>query len=397
MSKEAQPNQAMVRIEESKRSLQAMLDKVAPQLSVMIPERYRAAVSPQRMALLTLTTFSKNEQLQKCTLPSIVRALLDAARVGLEPDGQFGQGWLMPVWNAKKGVHEAQFRIGYQGRKTLTFRAGNVADIIVDVVCEGDDFDESTILSPNGLARDFKHKPKRSKERGALKAAYAIAIFKDGSAPHLTVLDATDIERIKKRSESLKGNYPERSPWSTDEPEMWKKSAVARLCKELPQPDPIAAQAFERDEAIEAGEFDSPEDDADLPEEVVVEAAKTKFVAPAVPKAARGAAKAAAPPAGSAPPAQPTDEPPFDAPVDAEFEELPSKPAAEAPAEQAPEVEPAQGDICVDIRAAKSSKQLRELGKLMGALPPTERQRAAPVFNERMSELLAAEKAGAQP
>ena len=50
------------------------------------------------MMRIALTEVRMNPDLQKCTVPSFMGALLKAAQSGLRP-GMFGEGWIIPRWN----------------------------------------------------------------------------------------------------------------------------------------------------------------------------------------------------------------------------------------------------------------------------------------------------------
>lgn len=150
-------------------------------------------------------------------------ALLDAARLGLEPGTE--QYYLTP--RKVKGRLEILGIVGYQGHIELMYRAGAISSVVAEVVRTADAFayrpgrDEIPIHEIDWDATD----------RGALRLVYAYARMKDGGYSRVIVLNRGDIERIKASAQGAKSSY---SPWQTHEEAMWLKSAVRRLQKWVP-------------------------------------------------------------------------------------------------------------------------------------------------------------------
>jgi recombination protein RecT len=150
-------------------------------------------------------------------------ALLDAARLGLEPGTE--QYYLTP--RKVKGQLEILGIVGYQGEIELIYRAGAVSSVIAEVVYTGDVFayqpgrDELPHHQPDWDAED----------RGTLRLVYAFARMRDGATSKVVVLNKKDIERIKKSAQGVDSDY---SPWNTAEAAMWLKSAVHQLAKWVP-------------------------------------------------------------------------------------------------------------------------------------------------------------------
>ena len=64
-----------------------------------LPEIQKAApkhIDPQRLIRVALTACIQNPKLLDCTRESLMRSLLQAAQLGLEPDGLLGQAYLIP-------------------------------------------------------------------------------------------------------------------------------------------------------------------------------------------------------------------------------------------------------------------------------------------------------------
>jgi recombination protein RecT len=150
-------------------------------------------------------------------------ALLDAARLGLEPGTE--QYYLTP--RKVGGRLEILGIVGYQGHIELMYRAGAVSSVVAEVVHQAD---------------QFRYQPGRddipnheidwdAEDRGPLRLVYAFARMKDGAISKVVVLNKADIERIKKSSQGADGQY---SPWVNHEAAMWLKSAVRQLQKWVP-------------------------------------------------------------------------------------------------------------------------------------------------------------------
>ncbi|NPV52175.1 MAG: recombination protein RecT [Firmicutes bacterium] len=193
-------------------------DTIAAYLKRMEPEIKRALpkhMDPDRLTRIALTTIRTNPKLLKCSVQSLMAAVMTAAQLGLEP-GLLGHCYIIPYSG------EAQFQIGYKGLIDLARRSGNIESIAAHEVCENDEFEFEY-----GLNEKLRHKP-ALKDRGRVILFYAYAKFRDGGH-QIEVMSIDEIEQIRKRSKA--GNT---GPWVTDYVEMGKKTVVKRLCKYLP-------------------------------------------------------------------------------------------------------------------------------------------------------------------
>lgn len=195
-------------------------------------------MTPERMCRVALNTIRRTPQLLECAPETMVAAIVEASSLGLEIDSR-GQAYLVPFFNSKTGRKEVQLIPGYKGLADLAYRSGRVDSIFAEVVCENDKFRFSLGLNPT-----LEHTPSLE-DRGKLIAVYAVARMKE-SAPQFVVMGKGDIEKIKKASKASTG------PWRDWEAEMWKKTAIRRLCKMLPL-SPEMQRAVSLDEASEAG------------------------------------------------------------------------------------------------------------------------------------------------
>lgn len=152
-------------------------------------------------------------------------ALLDAARLGLEPASE--QYYLTP--RKVKGRLEILGIVGYQGHIELMYRAGAIASVIAEVVRANDKYRYTRGVDEVPV---HEYPPfQRIADRGALVGVYAYARMKDGAVSRIVELNADDIARIKGSSQGSDSDY---SPWQRHEESMWLKSAVRQLQKWVP-------------------------------------------------------------------------------------------------------------------------------------------------------------------
>lgn len=180
-------------------------------------------------------------------------ALLDAARLGLEPGTE--QYYLTP--RKVKGRLEILGITGYQGHIELMYRAGAVASVVAEVVRENDEY-----RYVRGVDEVPQHRFKpfaREAERGRLVGVYAYARMKDGAVSRVVELNQDDIDRIKQSSQGADSEY---SPWVKHEVAMWLKSAVRQLQKWVP-----TSAEYRREIARAAGEAQRVAGQADVPAE----------------------------------------------------------------------------------------------------------------------------------
>jgi len=105
----------------------------------------------------------------------------------------------------------------------------------------------------------LKHKPCLEKDRGEMMFVYAIAILPDNIKKFI-VLTKSEIDDIKKTSKALNSSY---SPWKgAFQAEMWRKSAVKKLYKYLPQTERMstAVHVLNEHEGLRKEEFTSADD-----------------------------------------------------------------------------------------------------------------------------------------
>lgn len=185
---------------------------------------------------------------------AFLAALLDAARLGLEPGTE--QYYLTP--RKVKGRSEILGIVGYQGHIELMYRAGAVASVVAEVVRRADQFS----YRPGADEVPQHVIDWDADDRGPLRLVYAYARMKDGATSKVVVLNRADIDRIKKSSQGADSDY---SPWKVHEEAMWLKSAVRQLQKWVP-----TSAEYRREQLRAAAEAQRVATSSDVPVEVPV-------------------------------------------------------------------------------------------------------------------------------
>lgn len=189
------------------------LEALKPQLALALPKH----INPDRLMRIVMTTIQRTPQILECSQVSVFGSILQAAQLGLEPDGVLGHAYLIPY----KGT--CQLICGYKGLLKLARQSGELSTIYARVVHAKDKFKYAY-----GLTDVLRHVPDLSEDPGDVTHAYAVARLKDGSV-QFDVMSKAEIEAIRRRSKAGTSG-----PWVTDWAEMAKKTVLRRLCKMLP-------------------------------------------------------------------------------------------------------------------------------------------------------------------
>jgi len=185
-------------------------------------------------------------ELLDCDKVSVIDALTTCAQLGLSPSGRLGSAYLLPFKDNRSNSVRCTLVIGYKGYVDLAYRSGDVMGFGAQVVHEDEPFEvtEGFDLAIHKHDRDVDNP-------GPLRAVYAWANLRGGYTVKV-IMWAREVLAVKSRS---RGANSGKSPWTTDEAEMWKKTAVRRLVKMLPL-SPQKAQAFHKAQEVEDAEWD---------------------------------------------------------------------------------------------------------------------------------------------
>ena len=194
-------------------------------------------IDPARLAAIAQTAVFYSPQLlaladSQAGIDSLLGSVLELAKAGLEPDSI--EAAIVPY----KG--KATPQVMFQGAMKIARRSDKVTQVWTEVVRENDAFSFSEGTHPE---IKFERGEGDEKARGTLTHAFACARFADGYV-QFRVIDRDEVNRAKLTGRS--------TAWNTHEGEMWKKTAIKRLCKLLPRPDQ-GARLIQLDDKVEAG------------------------------------------------------------------------------------------------------------------------------------------------
>ena len=159
---------------------------------------------------------SRNPSILKCSPKSIVLALYEASRLGLDLDLS-GSAYLVPYGD------EARLIIGYKGLIQIAMRSGQLRKVESFVVRENDECKVEQGTNPR-----IEHRPCVFEDPGKPVAVYAVATFMNDTT-QFTFMRWGDVLKVKNTSRASKSG-----PWVQFEGEMAKKTAIRRLCKLIP-------------------------------------------------------------------------------------------------------------------------------------------------------------------
>lgn len=169
-----------------------------------------------------MTVLQNNPKLAQCTQRTLMLGLLEAAGLGLSITSALGQAHLVPFKNRKAGTTEATLILGYQGLLDLAYRSDKILGIRAACVYQKEVFE----LEEGPTGQIFQHVPLWDKpvhKRGAFRGVYAIATLAGGHEKRI-ILSADEVNKVRKKD----------GPWAEYPDAMERKTAIRRLCKELP-------------------------------------------------------------------------------------------------------------------------------------------------------------------
>lgn len=229
---------AMTTISASLEEQTAMLSGV---LNDLIPvDRFKAVVA---------RAIAKDEKLVRCTPLSLMRAIVDAAALGLEPTGKYGGAYLVPFWNSDKSCYEATLIIGYDGLKELAYRSKVVTLVDGDSVRANDEFSYRKGWPDAYLSHSY---PAGAGARGELIGAWAAVHLVGAPQPLIVFMpkDAIDKRRRVSKSGSNKDTGEAIGIWRQWDDEMYLKTALRAVLDLSPKSViEIVGRAFQIEDA----------------------------------------------------------------------------------------------------------------------------------------------------
>ncbi len=210
---------------------QSVLDVFAnPAFKQQVAAALPRHIGVDSMMRVALTEVRMNPDLQKCTVPSFMGALLKAAQAGLRP-GMFGEGWIIPRWNSKLRAMEAQFQPGYMGLAQLAYRSGEVADILAEAVYPSDHFHYQLGSDPK-----IEHEPDMTAGHRDedIVAFYAVVKLTNGGRL-LKVMRRADVDDVRDRFAPRTKDGKLVGPWASDYEAMGRKTVLIQALKLAPK------------------------------------------------------------------------------------------------------------------------------------------------------------------
>jgi len=207
-----------------------LLDLAKDEIRKLIP----AHVSVDRVVRVARSAYLGDPKLQNCNPASLLRAVMSACELGLEPGGARRQCHLVPF----KG--EVSLILGYAGCLELARRSGQYKSIETRCVYEGDEF--ALEYTPEPV---FTHRP-TFHNAGPEKLVYAYARLTSGEMA-FEVMTRAEVEGIRNRLPEFQRQSP---AWKNFWAEMARKVVLKRLLKRLPNSIELA-DALDHDNTIE--------------------------------------------------------------------------------------------------------------------------------------------------
>ena len=254
-------------------AIKLQLEKGKALIAQVAPKHLTA----DRMVRLAMLAVSKQPKLAECTALSILKSMMVASELGLEPGGALGHGYLVPYGK------ECQFIAGYRGLAKLARNGGEIEILEAHPVYASDKF-----VVRRGTVTELVHEPDYLGGEDRTEKAlcyYALARYKSGSV-QFEVMTRAQVETIMASTQS-KGKY---GPWHDNFDEMARKTCIRRLAKSLPLESEKFARALELSDARDEGDTDieipvdvAIEQDPPSPNDATKQALRAKTAAKSAP------------------------------------------------------------------------------------------------------------------
>lgn len=183
----------------------------------------------EREAAFAMQYLDNNERLYKTSMQnqqSLMSAVKNISAIGISLNPAQKHAYLVPRDN------KVVLDISYMGLLHIATESGSILWAQCKIVHENDTY------TSTGIDTAPEHKYNPFSDRGKIVGAYCVAKSHDGS--YLTEeMTTEDIYKIRSRSASYKWSAS-KSPWSTDEPEMFKKTVLKRSFKYWPKTDRLS-------------------------------------------------------------------------------------------------------------------------------------------------------------
>jgi len=215
---------------------QGIIDSKRIDIANVLPD----GMSVDKFIMQSRIAYGANPDLQKCSPYTFLSACMLSAQMGLEPNTNLGQSYIIPFGN------KAQFQIGYQGLLELCYRTGDYESISAYEVYKDDVFEYEY-----GLDQKLVHKPCED-PIGEPIYFYSIYRLKSGGKGFF-VMSKKNIERHEKGNRKGKSMS---TVWCKHYNEMAKKTCIKKMLK-YAQKSTDLSRALTADESVKDGLSDS--------------------------------------------------------------------------------------------------------------------------------------------
>lgn len=187
--------------------------------SAGIRERFNDVLGKKAPAFISslISVANNSDMLAKADPTTVITAGIMAATLDLPINQNLGFAYIVPFYNGKKRITEAQFQMGYKGYVQLAMRTGQYKTINASEIYEGE------IKSRNRLTGEFE-----LGERTSDKVVGYIAYFRlvNGFEKYLYMTKEEVEAHAKKYSQTYKKDF---GLWITDFDSMAIKTVLKRL------------------------------------------------------------------------------------------------------------------------------------------------------------------------
>ena len=189
------------------------------------------AMDTDRFINVALMAVTKNKEIQNCSPASVLLAVMESARVGLQLDNK--EAALIPYSG------QAVFMPMVQGIINLMLRSPGVLKVEAHIVLEGDHFKYQFGLQPK-----LEHVPSLGvKGDRPITHSYAI-VWREATTPTFEVMDIEELLHVRSMAQA-----PNSPAYKYYEVEMYRKMALKRLSKYVDL-SPEAKRAIAVDHAV---------------------------------------------------------------------------------------------------------------------------------------------------
>lgn len=217
---------------EAKQTFSMALTERLDSVALALPKDFNKA----RFVQNALALLNDNQDLAKYGQTQIIGGLLKGAYLGL--DFYSKEAYLIPYGKS------LNFQTDYRGEKKLIkkYAIRPVRDIYAKVVREGDEFNIE--IKNSKTVVNFSPKPFNT---GAIIGAFAVCEYQDGGIS-ADMMSLEELENTRKHSKAANS-----MAWKDFTSEMYKKTVLRRLCKqiEIDFETPVQQATYNEEMAIE--------------------------------------------------------------------------------------------------------------------------------------------------